>query len=106
MDQLSAMPNFTVLLYPAWVGHRGTGEPSAWVSVRSDFGPTFITAARDDNHFGSSPPYEEALQAAGVPVKALYFDTGGHGFSLREPADIASWPEACLDFLRETGVLP
>lgn len=106
MDQLSAKPDFTLLLYPAWVGHRGTGGLSKWVHVRSDFGPTFITAARDDKHFGSAPPYGTALRAAGVPVEELYFDEGGHGFSLREPEAIASWPEAALAFLKEQEFLP
>lgn len=106
MDALSAKPDFSILMYPAWVGSRSTGGLNSWVEVRSDFGPTFITAARDDQHFDSSPPYEKALQAAGVPVESLYFDEGGHGFTLREPEAIAAWPEACLDFLKRNRVLP
>lgn len=105
-DQLSSKPDFSILLYPAWVGNRETGGLSTWVEVRPDFGPTFITAARDDDHFGSSPPYEKALREAGVPVESLYFDQGGHAFSLREPEATATWPEAALKFLKENGILP
>lgn len=105
IDELPSKPDFSILMYPAWVGHRGTGGLSSWVKVTNEFGPTFITAAKDDKHFGSSPPYEEALKAAGVPVKSLYFDTGGHGFSLREPKATSTWPEACLRWLKEINVL-
>jgi acetyl esterase/lipase len=106
MDRLSTKPDFSVLLYPAWVGSRSTGDLNDWVEVRSDFGPTFITAARDDKHFGSSPPYERALRSKRVPVEALFFEEGGHGFSLREPEETATWPEACLEFLRANRILP
>jgi acetyl esterase/lipase len=105
-DRLDAMPDFSILLYPAWVGHRGTGGLSQWVEVRPEYGPTFITAARDDKHFGSSPPYGAALREAGVPVKELYFDQGGHGFTLREPPGISTWPEACLAFLKQMDMVP
>jgi acetyl esterase/lipase len=106
VDHFSSKPDFTILMYPAWVGSRATGGLSSWVDILPDFGPTFITAARDDKHFGSSPPYEEALQSAGVPVTSVYFDEGGHGFSLRTPPAVSSWPEACLAWLKEIKVLP
>ncbi len=68
VDQFHSKPDFSILLYPAWVGNRGTGGLSSWVKVTREIGPTFITAAKDDQHFRSSPPYEKALAAAGVPV--------------------------------------
>jgi acetyl esterase/lipase len=105
IDRLNAKPDFSILLYPAWVGNRGTGELSAWVHVRPDFGPTFITAARDDKHFGSAPPYGEALGAEGIPVKEVYFKQGGHAFGLREPAAVSTWPEECLAWLKEQNIL-
>jgi acetyl esterase/lipase len=106
IDQFHSKPDFSILMYPAWVGSRTTGEVNSWVKVTGEFGPTFITAAKDDKHFGSSPPYEKALKAAGVPVEALYFETGGHGFSLREPEAISTWPEECLKWLKKNKILP
>lgn len=105
-DALSSKPDFTILLYPAWVGNRKTGGLSTWVTIRPDFGPTFISAARNDKHFGSSTPYEKFLREAGVPVQSLYFEEGGHAFGLREPEVISTWPEAAWAFLKKQKVLP
>lgn len=105
MDRLSPKPNFAILLYPAFLASRRTGEINDWVEIPDGVPPTVLFAARDDKHFGSSPAYEKELKEAGATVESLYFESGGHGFSLREPEETSSWPEACEYWLREIGVL-
>jgi acetyl esterase/lipase len=106
VDRVSARPDFTILLFPAYLAHRETKNPAPWIKIPGNMAPTLIIAARDDTkHFPSSPIYEAALKKAGAPVETHYFDNGGHGFSLREPASVSTWPERCLEWLRTIRIL-
>ena len=114
-DDLSARPDFAVLMYPviATTGahaHAGSAQQlqSAGVStadlaryspqlnVSAKTPPTLLVHAADD----SSVPVEnslmmyEALRKAGVRSELHLFDAGGHGFGLRGVAgkDVAVWP--------------
>jgi acetyl esterase/lipase len=107
IDELRAKPDFAILMYPAYLAHRETGELADWIEIPEDMPPTMIISARDDKkHFPNSPAYEAALRKAGASVRSLYFDEGGHGFSLRTPSSVSIWPEEALEWLKETKVLP
>jgi len=114
-DDLSARPDFAMLMYPviATTGahaHAGSAKqlraagvsttdlarysPQLNVSARTP--PALLVHAADD----SSVPVEnslmmyEALRKAGVRSELHLFDAGGHGFGLRGVAgkDVAVWP--------------
>lgn len=114
-DELSARPDFAVLMYPviATTGphsHAGSAQqlvaagvsaselarysPQLHVSARTP--PTLLVHAADD----ASVPVEnslmmyDALRKAGVRSELHLFDAGGHGFGLRGAAgkDAAIWP--------------
>jgi acetyl esterase/lipase len=102
----STKPDFTILLYPAYVANRGTKKVNDWVKIPADIAPTFLTAARDDTrHFPNSPAYEEALKAAGASVRSQYFDKGGHGFTVNTKG-VEGWTETCAAWLKEIKILP
>ncbi|MEO0477209.1 MAG: alpha/beta hydrolase [Planctomycetota bacterium] len=83
----------------------GTQTPSDWVQVPEDTPPTLIITAKDDKgHYANSPTYEAALKAANVPVTAYYYETGGHGFGMDQPAT-RTWPDRMLKWLIEQGVI-
>ena len=114
-DDLSARPDFAVLMYPV-IATTGTAAHSGSVkqllaagvkefdllrlspdrNVTADTPPTLIVQAGDD----ASVPVENsllmyaALQKAGVRSELHVFDQGGHGFGLRAIAgkDVAAWP--------------
>jgi len=114
-DELSARPDFAVLMYPviattgahahagsaqqllsAGVGARDLERYSPHLHVTARTPPTLLVHAADD----SSVPVEnsqlmyEALRKAGVRSELHLFDAGGHGFGLRGVAgkDVAIWP--------------
>lgn len=93
-------------VYPAYLAHRKTGELAPWIDIPEDTPPTLIISARDDTkHFPNSPVYEKALKEAGVPVRAHYFDEGGHGFGLRDTPPTADWPEMYLEWLKHIQIV-
>lgn len=117
LDDLPALPDVAVLMYPVIfttgdVAHAGSAqqlilsgvaptdmslaryEPVAHVSKMTP--PTMLVHAADDK----TVPVENslrmfaALRAAGVPSELHVFEAGGHGFGLRGVAgrSVASWP--------------
>jgi acetyl esterase/lipase len=114
-DELSARPDFAVLVYPVIattgaVAHRGSVQQllAAGVNERdllrfspdrnvtAETPPTLLVHAADD----TSVPVENslmmyaALRTARVRSALYVFDQGGHGFGLRAIAgkDVAAWP--------------
>lgn len=114
-DDLSARPDFAVLMYPviATTGehaHAGSAQQllaagvnqanlarySANLNVSALTPPTMLVHAGDD----ASVPVEnsllmyEALRRSRVRSELHVFDSGGHGFGLRGVAgkDVAAWP--------------
>ena len=115
-DELSARPDFAVLMYPVIAtdgvsAHGGSatqllaaGVPAAELGryaphlhVSGATPPTLLVHAADDE----TVPVENsllmfaALRAAGVRSELHVFDRGGHGFGTRGVAgkDVSAWPE-------------
>jgi acetyl esterase/lipase len=114
-DDLSARPDFAVLMYPV-IATSGANAHSGSVqqllaggvreadlaryspdrNVTAQTPPTLLVHAGDD----TSVPVENslvmyaALKKAGVRSELHIFDQGGHGFGLRAIADqdVAAWP--------------
>lgn len=115
IDDESARPDFTVLMYPvismrADIAHMGSrtnllGENpsdeqvdrySIESNVRPDMSPVFLLHAADDESVvpENSLSLYRALIAAGVSTDLHIFATGGHGFGMRYATDqpVAEWP--------------
>ena len=104
-DGVSCQPDFTVLLYPAYMNK---GEAlSKEFTVSKDISPTLIISAKDDKgFFPGSPIYANALEEAGASVRVHFFEKGGHGFSLRpKEYPLSTWPDLCLEWLRDMGIV-
>jgi len=106
-DKQSARPDFTVLVYPAYLDRKD--DPSSPVAhVTSRTPRMFLAHAGDD---GVSPlnsvEMYTALKKAGVPAELHVFASGGHGFGLRPSADPCStWPKRCEEWLRASKIIP
>lgn len=125
-DDVSARPDFAVLMYPviATTGVSAHGgsvkqllaggvrEPdlarlSPDRNVTAGTPPTLLIHAGDD----ASVPVENsllmysALQKAGVRSELHVFDQGGHGFGLRAVAgkDVAAWPTLVESWAKHAG---
>lgn len=107
-DQLSCRPDFTFLIYPAYLTRDNKGETIATeVAVTTNTPPTFIVMAQDDPvRVENALLYSLALQGAKVPVELHVYPTGGHGYGLRRTKDpVTAWPDRAADWLKSRGLL-
>jgi acetyl esterase/lipase len=100
-------PDFSVLVYPAYLFKPGGIELVDEVVVDEKTPPAFIVQAKNDKkYYRSSLAYTVALDAMGIPVELHLFAQGGHGFGLRPSSHPASnWPDLCEAWMRESGFL-
>ena len=102
-DRLSCRPNFTMLIYPAYLGNE-TYKLAEEIVVNSNTPPAFIVQTQDDNpHINSSVTYYLALKKQKVPAELHLFSSGGHGYGLR-PSDkpVSGWPQLGAAWLQKT----
>jgi acetyl esterase/lipase len=106
-DQVSCRPDFTMLVYPAYLIRKEGPELSPELAVTSNTPPTFIVQAEDDHvPVENSLFYYLALKKAGVPAELHLFANGGHGYGLRESDKaVISWPKRAGEWMRKLGVL-
>jgi len=100
-------PDFSVLVYPAYLFKEGGVELADDVQVDEKTPPAFVVQAKDDvKYYRSSLAYTAALDAHGIPVELHLFAKGGHGFGLR-PSDhpVSKWPALCEAWMRDSGFL-
>ncbi len=104
-DDISCKPDFTVLLYPAYMNK---GEVlSKEFTVSNEISPTLIVSAKDDKgFFPGSQIYAKALKEAGASIRVHFFEKGGHGFSLRpKEHPLSTWPDLCLQWFRDKDII-
>ena len=95
------------------VGHNYSqvdkDEFSMELNVPSDMPPVFLLACQDDPvvMFQNSVRLDEALSAKGIPHVFKAYDTGGHGFGMKdgEFMERTRWNEELALWLRECGFL-
>ncbi len=101
IDKLSARPDFTVLVYPAYLYADKNYTLVPEVSVDKDTPQAFITMAQDDKtYFDSSIAYYLALKKAGVKADLHLFADGGHGKGVRRNKEpMKDWPKLCAEWI-------
>lgn len=106
MDEVSHLPNFAILVYPAYLVDKD-GKLRPEFEVTKDSPPMFFAHATDDGvtSEGSVALYL-ALKKNNVPAELHVYASGGHGFGMRKiPHPVASWPDRCGDWLGSRGYL-
>ena len=105
IDKLSARPDFSILIYPAYLVEKGQLTPEIRVTEQTP--PAFLVHAYDDGVTPeSSLRYALALKENKVPAELHMYTTGGHGFGLRPSKDaISQWPARCADWLKARNLL-
>ena len=106
-DQVSCRPDFTLLIYPAYLVRKEGPDLSPELTVSSNTPPTFLVQTEDDGvKVENSLFYYLALKQAGVPAEMHLFAHGGHGYGLRESDEaVISWPKRAEEWMRGMGVL-
>ena len=109
-DKVECRPDFTVLVYPAyllkgkgWVGPEMADE----IQVSSQTPPTFLAhAGNDPVTVESSVRYHLALKRANVPSELHVYAAGGHGFGMNPIGKpIAEWPRRLEEWMQSRGLL-
>ena len=108
-DKLSCRPDFSILIYPAYLLADGKDvtklAPEVRVSEKTP--PAILIQTQDDSvKVECAVAYYLALKNAKVPVEMHLYPTGGHGYGLRPNGhDIATWPHRVEDWMRRRGLL-
>lgn len=105
-DEVSARPDFAVLVYPAYLTNKENTALSPDVKVSEKTPPMFLAHAGDDPVTPmSSVLLYGALKQAKVPAELHVYATGGHGYGLREGNSTATnWPARCEEWLKGRGL--
>jgi len=102
-DELVPRPDFTLLIYPAYlVNPENKQELAKDILIPADAPPMFLTMAQDDPLGCENVLVPAAeLNRLKIPLSLHLFPTGGHGYGLR-PTDNPSthWPERAADWLK------
>ncbi len=107
LDDLSARPDFAMLIYPWNVVDSQTGQLISPIVVPKNHPPAFIIHTHDDrsSSVGSALIYA-ALRQLEVPAELHIYQSGGHGYGTRPRpgSDIGTWPDRAVDWLKQRGL--
>ena len=107
-DKVSCRPDFSVLIYPAYLTLKDQGEKiNPDTAVSSNTPPAFIAMSQDDPvRVESALYYSIALKQSGVPFELHIYPKGGHGYGLRRTDNpLTAWPDRTAEWLRGQGFL-
>ncbi|WP_282135417.1 alpha/beta hydrolase [Seonamhaeicola maritimus] len=102
-DKLSCRPDFSMLVYPAYLDHGENNTLTPEITVTKDTPPFFIFgSATDVKYRHSCTVMAAALYENNVPVDVHIIQEGGHGFGLRPGNKAAKmWPLLAEDWLEK-----
>ncbi len=106
VDKVSCRPDFTVLVYPAYLANKERDALVPEIRVTKQTPPMFFAHAWDDG-----VPAEGsillflALKKEKIPADLHVYATGGHGFGLRGDKPCAKWPDRCAEWMKSQGFL-
>jgi acetyl esterase/lipase len=100
IESVSCRPDFMVSVY---------GAVGPFVDdVDKDTPPAFLVHTGDDPKVPVkvSVEYYLALHDNGIPAELHLYESGGHGFALRDvDKPVISWADRCIDWMRVQGIL-
>jgi acetyl esterase/lipase len=96
-DDLSCRPDFTMLVYPAWLHEKNSPlKLRPGFPVDSNTPPAILVQTQDDGlTVNSCLAYYQALLAHGVMAELHLFPNGGHGYGMRPGSQAvrSQWPK-------------
>ncbi len=102
-DNISARPDFVVLIYPAYTANGANKqELNPEIIVTKDIPPVFIFFTADDQN-DLPLPLANALREQKLPFEFHIYPSGGHGYGLRSGnAAAEAWPGLAEKWLTNT----
>lgn len=103
LDKKPCKPNFTVLIYPAYLDQGENRTLTPELTITDQTPPMFIFATADDPYGNSALVMAGALRDNKVPVELHFLPTGGHGYGLRPGTDAGeTWPILAEKWLKNS----
>jgi len=101
IDSISCRPDFSLLIYPAYLDKGKNRSLTPQLLVDNNTPPMFIFATANDSHGNSALVMTGALRDNKVPVELHLLPNGGHGYGLRS-GNIAAetWPHLAEIWLK------
>jgi acetyl esterase/lipase len=106
-DATSCRPDFTLLIYPAYLTVKEQHDTIAPdLTITSNTPPTFVAMAEDDPiRVETALFYALALRKAQVPFELHVYPRGGHGYGLRPTKDlVTTWPQRAAEWMSHLPV--
>ncbi len=105
-DKESCRPDFTVLVYPAYLTvDNDVTRLAPELKVTAQTPPAFVVMTEDDR-MENALGYSLAMKKAKAPVEVHIFPDGGHGYGLRPSSHAVShWPELAATWMKQRGLL-
>lgn len=101
VDSVSSKPNFTLLIYPAYLDQGPNRTLTEELHITTETPPMFLFVTADDSHANSALVMTAALRDAKVPVELHVMPYGGHGYGLRQGIPAAeTWPNLAEIWLK------
>ena len=101
IDYQSSRPNFSMLIYPAYLDKGENRSLTPELKISGNTPPSFIFGTADDKYGNSSLVMATALRDNHVPVELHYQYKGGHGYGLRSGNVAAErWPALAENWLK------
>ena len=107
-DKENCRPDFTVLIYPAYLtDDKDLARLAPEIKVTAQTPPAFTAMAEDDPvKVENAFTYALALKNAKVSTELHVYPTGGHGYGLRpSPNAVSHWPQRAAEWLTAQGWL-
>ncbi len=100
-------PNFSVLVYPAYLFKNDSIELVDEIKVDAATPPAFVVQTKDDKkYYRSTLAYTAALDEAGIDVESHLFAKGGHGYGMQDRGHpVSQWPQLCEAWMKEMKFL-
>ncbi len=99
VDRQGSRPDFFAPIYPG-------GLQRTDIIVTKDTPPAFLACAYDDSMPEALANFFVALKKAGVNAELHIYNSGGHGFGVRErPLAVTGWTQRFVDWLGDRGFL-
>ncbi len=107
MDLESCRPNFSILVYPAYLNKANTVELTDELVVDSKTPPAILIHTGDDGVSSlGSVAYYTHLKKSQVSAELHIFPNGGHGYGLRPSGNaVCHWPKITEGWMRTNGFL-
>ncbi len=99
-DTLSCRPDFTILIYPAYLDKGENRSLTPELTMSSEVPPFFIFATADDKYSNSALVMTTALRDNKTPVELHMLPFGGHGYGLRKGTAAKTWPALLEKWLK------